>query len=121
MQQTRSIGTDLNAGPDLADGPRLLVDVYIEASLEQCERGRQPTDATPTIAIESGLSDMRLRLFRYAIKHRVSTLVRVECFETICQAGYQFVTRRKGHSIKLPEFTLHAYCSGGWKSSKISS
>jgi hypothetical protein len=45
-QQARGVGADLDAGADLADGGRLLVDMDIETGLQQLQRGREATDAS---------------------------------------------------------------------------
>jgi hypothetical protein len=45
VQQPRRIGADLNAGPDLAELRRLLVDLNIAAGLQQCERCGEPADS----------------------------------------------------------------------------
>ena len=44
-QQARRIGADLDAGADLAELRRLLVDVDVAARLQDRERGGEPADA----------------------------------------------------------------------------
>jgi len=44
-QQARGVGADLDAGPDLADAGRLLVDVHVEAGLQEMQGGSQAADA----------------------------------------------------------------------------
>ena len=44
-QQARGVGADLDAGADLADARRLLVDMDVEPGLQQMQRGRQAADA----------------------------------------------------------------------------
>ncbi len=44
-QQARGVGADLDAGADLADARRLLVDMDVEPGLQQVQRGRQAADA----------------------------------------------------------------------------
>lgn len=46
MQQARGVGADLQAGADLAEARRLLVDLNVESGLEQRQRRGQPADAT---------------------------------------------------------------------------
>jgi hypothetical protein len=45
MQDPRGVGADLDPGADLADGRRALVDVHVEAGLQQRQRRRDPADA----------------------------------------------------------------------------
>ncbi len=45
MQNARRIGADIDAGADLAERPRLLVDVHIEARLEQAQGRAEAADA----------------------------------------------------------------------------
>ncbi len=45
MEQPRGVGADLDAGADLADARRLLVDLHVEAGLQQMQRGGEPADA----------------------------------------------------------------------------
>ena len=44
-QEARGIGADLDAGADLADARRLLVDVDVEAGLEEMQSSGQAADA----------------------------------------------------------------------------
>jgi hypothetical protein len=44
VQNARSVRADLDAGTDLAQGDRLLIDVDVEAGLQQRERGGEPAD-----------------------------------------------------------------------------
>jgi hypothetical protein len=45
MQHARGVGTDLDAGPDLADRTGALVDVDVEPGLQQRQRCGDPPDA----------------------------------------------------------------------------
>src|SRR5262245_46055903 len=45
MQHARAVGADLNAGADLLELRRLLVDLDVDAAAQQPERGREPADA----------------------------------------------------------------------------
>ncbi len=45
-QEARGVGADLDAGADLADARRLLVDMNVEPGLQQVQGGRQAADAT---------------------------------------------------------------------------
>ena len=44
-QNARSVRADVDAGADLAEQPRLLVDLDVKACLQQADRGGEPTDA----------------------------------------------------------------------------
>ena len=44
-QQARGVGADLDAGADLADARRLLVDMDVEAGLQQMQRRGEAADA----------------------------------------------------------------------------
>ena len=44
-QEARGIGADLDAGADLADARRLLVDMDVEPGLQEMQSGRQAADA----------------------------------------------------------------------------
>src|SRR5882762_9375252 len=44
-QQARGVGADLDAGADLADARRLLVDMDVEPGLQQMQGGRQAANA----------------------------------------------------------------------------
>jgi hypothetical protein len=44
VQDARRVGADLDAGADLADGRSALVDVDVEAGLQERQRGCDPTD-----------------------------------------------------------------------------
>ena len=44
-QEARGVGADLDAGADLADARRLLVDLDVEPGLQQLQGGRQAADA----------------------------------------------------------------------------
>src|SRR5205823_1560392 len=44
-QQAGSVGADLDAGADLADARRLLVDVDVEPGFQEMQRSRKPADA----------------------------------------------------------------------------
>jgi hypothetical protein len=45
VQDARRVGTDLDAGADLADRRGALVDVDVEAGLQERQRGCDPADA----------------------------------------------------------------------------
>ena len=45
MQQPRGVGADLNARANLADPRRLLMDLDVDAGVQEMQRGRQTADA----------------------------------------------------------------------------
>jgi hypothetical protein len=45
MQKARCVRPDIDAGADLAERPRLLVDPHVKAGSRQRRRGRKPADA----------------------------------------------------------------------------
>ena len=55
-QEARGVRADVDAGADFAEQARLLVDLHVEAGLQQADRGGQPADAA---ADDGRSSDVR--------------------------------------------------------------
>ena len=45
MQKARGVGADLDAGPDLANLPRLLIDMRVKSGSQQRQGRRDAADA----------------------------------------------------------------------------
>ena len=63
-QNARGVRADVDAGADLAEQARLLVDLHVEAGLQQADRGGQSTDA----AADDRDSDVLLAITRRACR-----------------------------------------------------
>ena len=60
-QQARGVGADLDAGADLADARRLLVDMDVEPGLQEMQAADRPPMPPPMMAIFMLPSPYRLR------------------------------------------------------------